>query len=148
MNNCGFWNEMKPNESPVNGNTRPDCSEIEMTGEVIKTKDGGTITISDMTPDNLADAINRAGVGCVAFTTGFPVLVSSQLASDREKYKEPVETPWRGYRLLVDEMGDLCDVVVSDEQVDKPAILHELTQIAARCQRIVEDCGLMAKKGE
>lgn len=76
----------------------------------------------------------------------FPELVAAELVKSRAKHRD-IQTIHEGYAVVLEELDEVWDEV-KRRNVDYGLLLKELIQTAAMCQRMAEDCALLALGAE
>jgi hypothetical protein len=71
----------------------------------------------------------------------FPELVAHELVTARELHNKH-NSLHEGYAVILEELEEFWDEV-RHKSPSIPKTLRELTQVAAMCQRVAEDCSLL-----
>lgn len=78
----------------------------------------------------------------------FRTLMTEKVKRSREKH-EPIHSCHEGYAVILEELDEFkAWVWMRRSQRDKSEMLKELVDVAAACERVAEDLGLVDAKAE
>lgn len=77
-------------------------------------------------------------------STPFQQAVQAELSRARSKHAPPIHSAHEGFAVILEEVDELKMSIWTDQHKRTPQhTLEELVQVAAMCQRMAEDLGLI-----